>query len=206
MTLNELKDIVTDVVNEVLALSALEVEFLAFSDKNKQLVRQAALSINGRASAFRPDDSCTLPPDVLVVDSIPGALLPRLALGLFDDQMSRGIFKLLRHGSPVLVLKQEDVSHVSQKGILALIDSYLGVLEAYGVIFLNRAGRENPHQTGVPAPRHVFRGNVLSRQALLEHGSSGVITLGSSVLITDLARDTAREAGIQIRRESGERE
>ena len=202
MTLHKLIEIVSEAVERAMYLSCLHVEALSFNERNRELVRRAACSINGTADVFVFDNRQTPLPDALVVDAIPDALLPRLALGLFEDELSRSLFRLIKNEVPILVLSQYGCMERLPRGLAGLRTSYLKMLEGYGVVFLDQM-RSMPVSGACPSVKDaVFRENVLSRQTLLRHSSSGSLVLGPDVLVTNLAEETARDMGITIIRET----
>ena len=202
MTLHKLIEIVAEAVERAMYLSCLHVEALSFNERNRELVRRAACSINGMADVFVFDNRQTPLPDALVVDAIPDALLPRLALGLFEDELSRSLFRLIKNEVPILVLSQYGCMERLPRGLAGLRTSYLKMLEGYGVVFLDQM-RSMPVSGACASVKDaVFRENVLSRQTLLRHSSSGSLVLGPDVLVTNLAEETARDMGITIIRET----
>ena len=202
MTLHKLIEIVAEAFERVMYLSRLHVEMLSFNERNRELIRRAACSINGAADVFVFENRQTPRPDVLVIDAIPDALLPRLALGLFEDELSRSLFGLIRNEVPILVLCQYGSMERLPQGLAGLTACYLEILKGYGVVFLDQM-RSRPVSGACPPSKDaVFRENVLSRQALLNCGSSGNLVLGSNVLVTNLAEETARDMRITIIRET----
>jgi len=202
MTLHKLIEIVAEAVERAICLSRLHVEVLSFNERNRELVRRAACSINGATDVFVFKNRQAPPPDVLVIDAIPSAILPRLALGLFEDELSRSMFGLIRNEIPILVLCQYSSMERLPRGLAGLMVSYLEMLKGYGVVFLDQT-RPRPTYGACPSGKDaVFRENVLSRQALLHRGSSGSLVLGPDVLVTNLAEETARDMGITIFRET----
>jgi len=202
MTLHKIIEIVADAVERTLCLSRLHVEGLSFNERNRELVRRAACSINGASDVFVFENRQAPPPDVVVIDAIPSALLPRLALGLFEDELSRGLFGLIRNEVPILVLCQYGSMERLPRGLAGLTAFYLEMLKGYGVVFLDQMRSEPGYGACQSGQDAVFRENVLSRQALLRRGSSGSLVLSPGVVVTNLAEETARDMGITIIRET----
>lgn len=201
MTLESLVRIVIETVEKEAALRRLRVGACAFDKNNLEELREYAGSVNGKYRIFEPEgfpeekagNAC----DLLFVDRLPARLLAGLALGVGGDGPAIYMNGMILRGGAVFVLKDgTGITEATPPSRAELLRLYKKMLEKCGFVFLSSGGRDGADALE-PA---VYGKNVLSRGELLAHARGGVITVGASVVITDLAKDTARDKNITITR------
>jgi len=202
MTLEELIRIIVEVVERVIKLSKIRVAAYAFDHANVRETLDAAEIINGSARllSLNLDSSQKFDcGDVLFLDYIPMEYLPKLALGICDDSISRFIYAMISEGKTVYVLKRApDRFGNPPVALKALLDTYISLLKSCGVIFLH------PESTSIsPRSEHYnFVGNVLSMKELQNYPADSKITVESKCVITTLALETAEKMNVTITRQS----
>lgn len=205
MTLERLVQIVVEIVEKTMILQKLQVGVCICDKANTEHTREYARTVNGECHIFSPgnivkEDVC-VPCDILFVDFLPARYLAKLALYVCDDQFSLCINETVLRGGTVFVLNSENSLHKNTPAAcIELLKKYMKMLESYGYVFLNYGGTI-PEITGsaeTSESSYTYRKNVLTRADLLPLASNSVVTVASSVLITDLARETARYRNIEI--------
>jgi hypothetical protein len=208
MDLRELIKIIVEVVDHYLAVSRLKVLAVSFDEENggsgREEVLKAAWTINGEA-VFSGADACNSAVDggavdVLFVDYIPFSVAAEIALGLAVSPFGILAHRVLARGKPVFVLKKAPGSDTLRGAYRELYKNYWRAIASFGVVLLPR---EKAEDTGVKAARNgaaVYEKNVLSRSDIFKYANAEKLIVGKDVVITDLARDTAKKMNIKIER------
>jgi len=202
MTLEQLIRIIVEAVERVIKLSKIRVIVYAFDHANASETLDAAEAINGSVQMLSPnfDLSQTLDSgDTLFIDYIPIEYLPRLALGIFDDSISRLIYTMISEGKTVYILKKAPKRQGNPPAALnALLETYYSLLESYGVIFLYP---ESTSEICVSVHNH-FVGNVLSLKEMQSYPANSSLIIEPNCVITTLALETAEKMNVTITRQS----
>jgi len=202
MTLEELIHIIVEAVERMIKLSKIKVVAYTFDQANTRETLDAAETINGSAQLLPPSyDSYRMHDlaDILFLDYVPIEYLPKLALCIIDDSISRLICTMISEGKSVYVLKKAPEKFGNPPAALnALLDTYYSLLKSYGVIFLNS---ESISESPVSKPSS-FVGNVLSLKELQNYPANNGIIVGPNCVITTLALETAKKMNVTITRQS----
>ena len=203
MTLEQLIRIVVEAVERAITLNRFKIAAYAFNKANTEQTLQAARVINGSAvllsneSLLSETDSC----DILFLDSIPIEYLPKLALGICDDSVSRLINMMPAQGKTIFVLRAPEQLPNAPMAFKALMNTYRGLLNNYGYIFLDSENNSS-HNQGLAGSCRRFTGNVLSRADLMSYPRAGEIIVGPDCVVTALALETAKQKDVTIKRQS----
>jgi hypothetical protein len=209
MTSKRLTEIIIEEAQYYLAMSKLNIASASFDSANKNILLNAAQSVNGKAAfaaASEPQELEKLNgSDILFVDYLPLPIAAEIALGLTLSPFGKLAFNLLSCGKTIIALFGAPESQNLKGAYRSLYECYWNRLAAFGVIYLgvacagqskNGACAGQDKQTN--AGGKVYRGKVLSRQDLLHYGGEGKIVIGKDVIVTSLALDIARDKNIQI--------
>lgn len=210
VTLKELIILIVEVVEKFLHTQKLKVCYYSFQQENMERVKHLAHQVNGSAKPVTAQSKDRSPPcDILLLDTLPAGCLATVALGLSNDFIGAYMQEMLRKGKQIYVL-QDAAGHYreSSKAYHTMMDTYRSLLTEYGFVFLADGERGEEQEQRTPAIAHsaAYTGNVLSRKDVLQFGEGSQVLLGSGVVVTSLAADTARQRNIQLTRMKKEAE
>lgn len=203
MTLERLVQIVVEVIEKIAALQRLQVGVWVFDKADMERTCEYAQQVNGVYRLFESGDKAEEadrePCDLIFLDRLPEHCLAKLALGINDDRLSLCINATILKGGTVFVLNSGNgLCEKTPVAYAGLLKKYIKTLETYGYVFLN-SKRITPEVAGAAETGKIFyRKKVLTKADLLSLESNSVVAVAPSVLITELARETARYRHIEI--------
>ncbi len=188
MDIKELIKLIIEVVDEVMKQENQIVVGIFFNKDNEPKLKEEC---KFNEIFYYKDFEESALPDVLYLDFISISLLPHIALGLENDNISKLIKNMLLNGKKIIVLglENEEVSSCNE-GYSKLFENYYKILESYGIIFKNKM--TNLIKT------NVFDGKVLTKKDILICKEHREIIVKENTVITMLAKEEAIKYNIKI--------
>ncbi|MEW6277739.1 MAG: hypothetical protein AB1758_03875 [Candidatus Eremiobacterota bacterium] len=158
--------------------------------------------------ATGPLDDVVQRVEAVVLPSLTLDLLPRLAILLGDRPPVQAAVAALVQGTPVLAAPEEVDRfrrHAARMpaGLVAVVSQHLRTVEGLGVRLLEAGAlaRELAQPGALPAATASRGRDVVTREDVLSAARAGVkvFEVASGAIVTPLARETARENGIEVR-------
>jgi hypothetical protein len=206
MTLQKLIEIIIETVERHLAMSRFKVFAVSFGDEHgmgpvkHEALLSAAHIINGEAR-FATASACMdmvdpLGIDALFVDYLPFPVAAEIALGLATSPFGTLAHYMLARGKPVFVL-EKDPRCKPVGAYRELYRKHWAALASFGVIFLGGGGGESGMARKEAEDSVFCEKKVLSRADVVLCKAAKIV-VSKDVIVTDLAKDTARALNINI--------
>ncbi len=188
MDIKELIKIIIEVVDEVMKQENQVVVGIFFNKDNEEKLKKE--SSFDKIFYYKDFQENALP-DVLYLDFIAVSLLPNIALGLENDNISKLVKNMLLNGKKIIVLGLENLEvNNCNEGYNKLFENYYKILESYGIIFKNKMTNLNKS--------NVFEGNVLTKKDILICKEHKELIVKENTVITMLAKEEAIKYNIKI--------
>lgn len=198
MNLETLVRLVAEIAEREMRIARMRVGIVVTDIVNAEEVRNAARLVNGTFRLATQEEGACF--DAIFVDRIPASDLAKLALGICDDALTRCLGQAVLSGGRIFVLKDAcPIGPDTPAAFAEMLRRYRAALVSYGYVFLDEAAAR-PAAADAGEARPVFCGNVMSRRELLAYARGGCVAVAENVLVTDLARETARDMRIEIAR------
>lgn len=191
MDIKELIKIIIEVVEKIKNEENQQVIGICFDKSNQEKLKE---KISANKVFYYKDYNEVKLPDILYLDFISLDILPQVALGIANDNISSLIKKMLLNDKKIIVLGYEKLD--VNNGYHKLFASYYKLIEGYGITFEDNKNKE----VDILNNQLKFDGKVLTKKDIIFIENCEVILVEKSTVITDLAREEAVRKNITISR------
>lgn len=206
MTLEDLIKIVVLEIDKYFYKNNLKVVGILFEDKNIDLLKTNMSYINDNGQIFNKNniEEINFSTDIVFLDYIPIEYVPKIALGIVDDNFTKFISTCLFNGTKIYVLKKGNyITTNATFSYKTLFKNYYGMIASYGFTLLDNNTMKtfslNKNEINeIKTENKVYGKKFLTRLDLINNVIDNKIAISKDVIITDYALEYANNLKIEI--------